>query len=466
MKKAIFACLSGVLLFISCNETPKKTAELLIVNASIVDVENGSTAANRLVAISGDSIIAVVGMEEFKNFEAPRIFDAEDNYLMPGLWDNHVHFRGGDSLVQENKDLLPLFLAYGITSVRDAGGDIVKSVLDWREQIARNELAGPRIFTPGPKLDGPDPAWAGSIKVENPGDVAAALDSLMALNADFVKTYDGSLSKETFYAIIKAAEERGMQVTGHMPMSADILEAVELGLDGSEHLYYVLKSASPLADSLTKLNLGYGMVEDLIRTYDPELAQKAFEQLREEQVFVTPTLHIGKTLSEILDVDHSRDSILPYIGSGIQKTYEGRIRGAERARKSGSSMRQDMERKSLEMIKPMFEAGVPLLAGSDSGPFNSFVYPGPSLHDELALFVEAGLTPQEALTTSVVRGPEFFGLADSFGSVEAGKVADLLLLKENPLDDLDNLKKIVAVIQGEQIYTREELRNMLEQLKQ
>lgn len=466
MTKYFLTLASALFLFISCSDSEKQTADLLILNATIVDVKAGTTEADQLVAISGDTISAVVGMNERSQYEAKEIFDAENNYLMPGLWDNHVHFRGGDTLIQENKNFLPLFLAYGITSVRDAGGDIVSSVLAWREQIKNNELAGPRIFTPGPKLDGPNPAWTGSLKVETVEDIQVALDSLETLNADFIKMYDGSLSNEMFYQIIEAAEARGMQITGHMPMSADILKATEMGLDGSEHLYYVLKSASPLADSLTKLNLGYGMVNDLVESFDPKLANEAYDKLQDHKVFVTPTLHIGRTLSRVLDEDHSKDSILPYIGSGIQKTYLGRIKSAERARKSGSNMRQAMENKSLEMIKPMFDAGVPLLAGSDSGPFNSFVYPGPSLHDELALFVEAGLSPQQALSTSIINGPAFFGLEDYYGSVAAGKVADILLLKENPLDNLQNLTKIFALIQGEDIYTKQDLQNMLQELKQ
>ena len=465
MKNVLFTCLLGALLLVSCNDSPQKTADLLVLNATIIDIETGEEARNQLIAISGDTIQAVLEMEQREEFTAPEIFNAENNYVIPGLWDNHVHLRGGDSLIQENKNLLPLFLAYGITTVRDAGGDIVQSVLKWREQIANDELAGPRIFTPGPKLDGSDPAWAGSLTVAGPEDVQAALDSLQELDADFVKMYDGSLTKEAFYAIIKAAEERGLKSTGHMPLSADILEAAEMGLDGSEHLYYILKSASPLADSLTELGLGYGMIDDLIRTYDPEMAKEAFQKMKEEQVFITPTIHIGKTLSELLEVDHSGDSLLPFIGKGIQKTYEGRIRGAERAKASGSTMRQDMQELSTKMIKPMFDAGVPLLAGSDSGPFNSFVYPGPSLHDELAMFVKAGLTPQQALSTSMLRGPEFFGLGDFYGSIEPGKMADLLILKANPLQDLENLKKIVAVIQGEEVYTKEELNNMLQEIK-
>ncbi|WP_324721301.1 amidohydrolase family protein [Salinimicrobium sp. HB62] len=465
MKKALFGTLVGVLLIAACT-SPKESADLLITNATILDVASGEEIPGQMIAISGDTIMAVRDMEESDDFSASKTIDAENQYVMPGLWDMHVHFRGGDTLVAENRNLLPLFLAHGVTTVRDAGGDISISVLDWRQKIEAGELEGPSIFTSGPKLDGPDPAWPGSIEVAGPGDIPAALDSLEQLEVDYVKMYDGSLSKEVFYGIIAAAEERGYKTTGHMPMSADILKGVDLGLDGSEHLYYVMKACSPRADSLTKVNPGYGMMNDIIATYDTELAEEVFQKLSENQVYITPTLHIGKTLSEILDVDHSKDSLLPYIGSGIRKTYRGRIEGAKRAKAAGSTMRSKMEQKSMEMIKPMYDHGVPLLAGSDCGPFNSYVYPGGSLHNELERFVSAGLTPLEAIRTSVINGPAFFDLEDSYGSVEPGKTADILILQKNPFQNIQNLLSVTSVLAKGKVYRQEDLRQMMQAVKQ
>lgn len=465
MKKAIFSILAGLLIITSCNSA-KESADLLITNATVLDVGSGEEIEGQMIAISGDTIQAVLDMKESDRFSASRTIDAENGYVMPGLWDMHVHFRGGDTLVAENKNLLPLFLAHGVTTVRDAGGDISLSVLDWREKIEAGQLEGPSIFTSGPKLDGSNPAWPGSIEVGTLEDIPAALDSLEQLKVDYVKMYDGSLSKEVFYGIIAAAEDRGLKTTGHMPMSANILEGVDLGLDGSEHLYYVMKACSPKADSLTRVNPGYGMMNDIIATYDPELAQEVFQQLKENRVFITPTLHIGRTLSEILDVDHSRDSLLPYIGSGIKETYRGRIEGAKRARAAGSSMRENMEQKSLEMIKPMYDTGVPLLAGSDCGPFNSYVYPGGSLHKELERLVAAGLTPLEAIKTSVINGPAFFGLEDSYGSLKSGKVADIIILENNPFRDIQNLRSVSSVLAKGKVYEQEKLQQMMEAVKQ
>lgn len=449
----------------SCKNKETKAYDLVIYNAQIIDVENESLSENQSIFISEGEIVEVRKGIDKEQFVADRLIDASGKFVIPGLWDNHVHFRGGDTLVEENKDLLPLFLAYGITTVRDAGGDITPSVMEWKDQIANGELDGPRIFSSGPKLDGDKPAWPGSIKVSDSSDIVAALDSLEKLDVDYVKTYDGNLSAENYYNIIEETENRGLKVTGHMPMSADFMKAISLGLDGAEHMYYPLKACSPIADSLTKLNLGYGMIEPLIDTYDPELAVEVFAKMSEENVYVTPTLYIGKTLSEILEVDHQQDSLLNYIGPGIQKTYQGRIEGAKRAKASGSKMREKMEEISARMIEPMQNAGIKLLAGSDCGAFNSYVYPGESLHGELNALSKAGLSNAQVIKTSIINGPEFLDLGSEYGSIVSGKVADILILDKNPLENIDNLKKINTVIKSGEVYDRERLNTMLENLR-
>ncbi|HET8861270.1 amidohydrolase family protein [Marivirga sp.] len=438
-----------LLLFIvvvSCNQKDTQKIDFLLLNATIVDVKNDMTLENQYIAIKGDSIFETGPMDEKPEFDSKESMDLQGKYAMPGLWDNHVHFRGGEELIAENKDLLSLFPRFGITTVRDAGGDMAPAVLEWQEKIVNKELVGPYIFTSGPKLDGPNPAWAGSIKIENMQDINNALDSLASLDVDYVKIYDGSLNEENFYAIIEATEKRGMKVTGHMPMSADFKKAVSLGMDGSEHMYYIMKGSSPKADSLTKLGLGYGMMETITDTYDEEMAKELFTELAQKEVYITPTLYIGKVLSQLADEDHSSDSLLNQIGVGIQKTYEGRVKSAIRAKSSGSQMREKVSTLAKSMIRPMFDAGVPILAGSDGGPYNSFVYPGESLWGELFSLTEAGLSPAEALKTSMIYGPAFFGMESQFGSLEKGKVADIIILNENPLEDIQHLRSLEQVI--------------------
>jgi imidazolonepropionase-like amidohydrolase len=435
-----------VLSFSFCTTKGKISVDLVILNTTIVDVQNNQLLENQFIAIKGDTIFSTGSMKEKPDFDSQESMDLQGKYAMPGLWDNHVHFRGGTDLIGENQDLLGLFPMFGVTTVRDAGGDMTPAVMGWNQKINRKELIGPFIFTSGPKLDGPKPAWEGSIKIESEEDIEMALDSLESINVDYVKIYDGSLSAENFYAIIEATEKRGLKVTGHMPMSADFQKAVSLGMDGSEHMYYIMKACSPKADSLTQLGLGYGMMETITDTYDAQIANKLFAELAVKEVYITPTLYIGKVLSNLADEDHSSDTLLSEIGVGILKTYERRVESAKRAKSSGSQMREKVSTLAKQMIRPMFDAGVPILAGSDCGPFNSFVYPGEALWGELFSLVEAGLTPAEALKTSMVYGPAFFGMEDQYGSLEKGKVADILILNENPLDDIQHLRSLEEVI--------------------
>ncbi|MEQ9166336.1 MAG: amidohydrolase, partial [Fulvivirga sp.] len=207
-----------VILFISCQKKHAEQVDLLLLHVNVIDVKSGTVQEDQLVAIKGDTIAAVVSSDNADAYTAKQTIEATDQFVMPGLWDNHVHFRGGDSLISENEVFLKMFLDFGITTVRDAGGDITPAVMDWRKKIAAGTMAGPTIFTSGPKLDGSKPAWAGSIKIDSLNDISPALDSLQSIGTDYVKLYDGNLIKAMFYEIIKAAESRGLKTTGHMPM--------------------------------------------------------------------------------------------------------------------------------------------------------------------------------------------------------------------------------------------------------
>lgn len=451
-------------LLLACTRPPEEV-DLILLNATIVDVKNNTTIPDQLIAIRGDSVFAVDHSSNSEDYLPTQTIDLLNKYVMPGLWDNHVHFRGGEELVEANRDLLSLYLAFGITTVRDGGGDITPAIRQWQKEIASGYLPGPDIFTSGPKLDGNEPAWDGSIEITDEQSVTRALDSLESIQADFVKMYDGNLTAQQFYTITKEAQRRGLKTTGHMPLSADLITAVDQGLDGTEHLYYVLKASSPVKDSLSQIYDGYGMLPDLLASYDSASAHVVYQQLAEQDFFVTPTLHIGKTLAELNITDHSNDFMLDYISPDIIETYQRRINSAKRGGESYTRQRALMTDVFISMVKPMHDAGILLLAGSDSGPFNSYTYPGESIHKELRLLVESGLTPQEALITSIINGPKFFDLEEHYGSVEPGKTADLLILHQNPLDDIRNTDTIVSVYTHGEYYSITDLNQLLEQIK-
>jgi len=462
--------------FYSCTTfRQSQTYDLLLTHANVVDVEQGRVLKNKTVVIDKGIIREIVDAGEAKKYNAATTLEAKGKYLIPGLWDNHVHLRGGAALETETRNLLPLFIANGITTVRDAGGDLYPAVREWRQQIEAGKMAGPHIISAGPKLDGPNPTWAGSIEVATVAEVPAALDSLQKLGVDFVKIYESTISGDVFLAIIKEAEARGMLTAGHMPFTAKLGDAIDNGFDITEHLYYTFKAGSPQEDSITSvIRAGaqtdkpvgfYTALHWLYDTYDPATAQQIFRKMAAHHTAVTPTLYISRVLNNLQQADHSHDDYLAYIGDGIIKTYDGRINSAKRQSPEGVQFARDLNAKFHSMIPAMQAAGVTILAGSDAGAFNSYVYPGPSLHKELELLQEAGLTPAQALRTATINGANVMGKADKYGTVAAGKTADLVLLDKNPLEDIRNTQAIHAVIFDGKVYTSVEVKQLLEWLK-
>ena len=476
MKKLLCFCLTLAILSHGFSQTTASKYTLVITNVNIIDVTTGKVAEHRLLAISGNTIKAVDDTKQASKYKADRYVDGMGKYAMPGLWDMHVHFRGGDSLIGANKNLLPLFLANGITTVRECGGDMTPSVMAWGKQTVQGDLPGPRIFTSGPKLDGgPRPAWAGTLEVETPDQISKALDSLQKLHTDFVKIYDSKISHDAYLEIIRQAKKRGMRVTGHMPFTVELKEAAALGMNGSEHLYYVFKACSAKEDSITDLirksehtarPIGlFGALPALYSTYDSAKALQLFKYLAEKNFSITPTLFISKTLGGIKETDHSKDSMLSYIDPRIVATYQGRIRGAQRSSDEATQFRKKYDALVTSLVPQLYAAGVNIVAGSDCGASNSYVYPGTSLHEEVKLMVGTGLTPAQALKTATINGPKFFGIEKFYGALTVGKCSDLLLLDGNPLENINAIDQINTVVSNGKLYSKADLNTLLSTVK-
>ncbi len=453
---------------------PAVSYDVVINHVSVVDVLTGKVSADQTVAVAHGKIVQIGPVAQAR-YTARQTLDGRGRYLLPGLWDMHVHFRGGDSLAAANKKSLTLYLAHGITTVRDCGGDLTPRIFEWRREEAAGTLAGPRIFTSGPKIDGPGATWPGSLEVETPAQVSKALDSLQKLRVDYVKIYDSKISGEAYLSTIVQAEKRGMKTTGHMPYSVTLGEAVTDGLDATEHLYYVFKACSGKEDSLTALvrnslktskPLGlFVMLPAVYDTYSPAAAQRIFRLMAAHHTAAVPTLAIGKTLAELVENDHAHDTLRAYIDPRIQATYTRRLASARQQSAAARAFTQKLEAKFMSLVPQLQVAGVTILAGSDSGPFNSFVYPGASLQDELVLLVQAGLTPTQALQAATINGARFMGVAGRTGTIAVGKDADLLLLTANPLSNIANVKKIAAVVSRGKVYQAPELAGLLRAIK-
>ncbi|WP_299185391.1 amidohydrolase family protein [uncultured Aquimarina sp.] len=453
-KIAIF--IITLLFMFSCAKKGKKQYDIVVSDVNLVEIENGNITT-KTVYITDGKIVKIESLDSVDIYETKNKIDGTNKYLLPGFWDNHIHLRGGDSLVQENRNLLPLFIANGITSVRDAGGDLTSEILTWRKEIKNNELIGPTIYTSGPKLDGANATWAGSLPIESVEDITKALDSLEKIPSDFVKIYDSKISRENYLEILKQASARGIISSGHMPFTVELNEAVNSGIGAIEHLYYILKGCSSQESEITQAiirkELGFwGAMDDLIKSYNDSIAQQTFKDLKEANTYVVPTLHIGDILSYLDEVDHSNDPYLKIIGKGIIKTYEGRIKRALTASNESKKSRKELNTFFKGLTKSLQDADVKLLAGSDSGAFNSYTYSGISLHKELEAMVSAGLTPLQAIQTSAYHGSQYLKKDKVCGTIKIGKVSDLVILNSNPIQNIKNTQDIYKVIKGKKIY--------------
>ncbi|MEX0290802.1 MAG: amidohydrolase family protein [Flavobacteriaceae bacterium] len=452
-------------LLLCCAPTAKQNYDLVLHNGKIIDLVSGEISQKHLFITDGR--IQKVGTSN-EPYDAKDIIDLQGRYVLPGFWDNHVHFRGGDSLIAANKNFLRLFIANGITTVRDAGGDLTPTVMQWKGQIKTGKLLGPEIFSSGPKIDGVNASWAGSLVVEDSLDVVNALDSLEAIHADYVKLYDSRISGEVYLETIRAAERRKMISSGHMPFTVLLEDAINAGIDGVEHLYYIMKGCSAKETEITARlkakEIGFWQAMPLLQTsYNDSTAQNTFALLRANEVFVIPTLHIGKTLSYLDEVDHSSDEYLKYIGPGIQKTYQGRISRALKASPEARENRKELDAFFGTLAKSLNDAKVDLLAGSDSGAFNSYTYPGISLHQELQAMVNNGISPLDALKSSAYNGARFLHRTKDYGNIEVGKISDLVILDANPLEDISNTQRIHMVLKRGQVYNSKKLTKLLQE---
>ncbi|WP_431161473.1 amidohydrolase family protein [Flagellimonas beolgyonensis] len=458
-----------LLLFLAlgCKNEPIETYDLAITNAHVIHLETGKVEIQNIY-ISNGKIAAIETVDTKTNVKADSTIDATGKYVLPGFWDNHIHLRGGDTLIANNKNFLKLFMANGITTVRDAGGDLTPSVMEWKQQIAMEELVGPTIFTAGPKIDGPGARWGGSLEVATGTDIQQAFDSLEKLKVDFVKIYDSRIDADNYIRSIEEAKKRGFVVSGHMPFTVTLDETIAAGMDGIEHLYYIMKGcASNEIEVTEKLKNGemgfWGAMPALMEAYADSTAQATFNKLKENNVFVVPTLHIGKTLSYLDEVDHANDPYLQYMGKGMIETYEGRIQSALNASEEARKSRKELDTFFGQLAKSLDNAGVQLLAGSDSGAFNSYTYPGISLHMELQEMVKNGISPLDALKTSAYNGSQFLHQSDNYGTIVTGKISDLVLLNDNPLDNIENTQNIYMVIKGTQLFDHEKLQALLDE---
>jgi imidazolonepropionase-like amidohydrolase len=442
-------------------QRPAQTDSLAFTHVTIIDPRTGATHPDMTVLISKDRIAAVAKSSANKNPQATTIVDATGKFLIPGLWDMHIHTFFGDWVPGGKEITLPLFIANGITGVRDMGSEL-DPILQARQDIADSKLLGPRMIVAGPMLDGPKTQFPASIAVATPEDGRRAVTMLKSRGVDFIKI-QSYVPREAYFAIADECKKQNIVFVGHVPDAIHASEASNAGQKSFEHLIGIFEGSSTAEDQLLKGPKGPGK---FLETYDPKKEAALTTLLAKNHTWQCPTLYWerGQWLVDAIDVKQDPDAKYAPV-SWREKSWPRFTAGIIKDLDTDPLLvREKFVQHELDIVKRLHSAGIEFLAGTDT-PAGVDVIPGFSLHRELERFVAAGFTPLEALQTATINPAKFLGETADFGTVEKGKIADLLLLGANPLLDIRNTQKIAAVVAAGRYFSRQDLDAILQQVE-
>ena len=438
-------------------QKPSVNDLLVVDNVTVVDVRTGKLKPDQTVILERHRIFSIRPSKSAKYPPDADRVNGRGGYLIPGLWDMHVHLVFGDWFPDAKDISLPLFIANGVTSVRDMGSEL-DVVQDWRTQIEAGQLIGPRILTSGPMLDGPRPRFPSSIAIASPEEARHAVDDLKAHGADFIKL-QSLLPRDAVLAIAEEARKREIAFAGHVPNAMRASEMSEAGMKSFEHLIGIFEGSSTAEDAFLKGGKTEGR---FLATYDEARAASLAALLAKNHTWQCPTL-VWERGGNLLDVsDFSGDARVKYVpGSWKNKTWKRFTEEITQGYGTDDiATRRKFIDKELEVVRMLEKAGVPFLAGTDT-PAGVHIFPGFSLHEELERFVAAGFTPLEALQTATLNPAQFFGMAGQLGAIEEGKLADMVLLSANPMEDIANTEKIAGVFVNGRYFSHSQIEKLL-----
>ncbi|MFF1821168.1 amidohydrolase family protein [Kribbella sp. NPDC058245] len=424
-----------------------------LTGATVIDVVTGHRRRNQTVLIAGDRI---VGVGRLPIPRGTTVIDATGKYVVPGLADMHVHSLGDEHVSP------PLYLANGLTTVREmAAPDPI--VYDWRDRIEAGTLLGPRMVVASQIIDGDPTLWDPNLLhvlvVDTPAAARAAVRQVQAEGADFVKVYS-RLNRASYFAIIDEARKVGLTVHGHGPDQVTSKEASNAGQRSIEHIHSLGLAVSTRETDVRRMvseikvqtgdyNAWFRQMHPIewiaANTYSKARAADVFGTLRRNNTHVTPTLSMHRVLDQI-DYTSLDPNLAKYLSADTIGTYDYVIQnlyGANRTAEEISHQRK-MWAWRKHFVSELIAHDVPILAGTDTG--TPYSVPGFALHDELEQLVTAGATPRQALYAATAEPARFLGLGRDLGAVEAGKIADLVVLDADPLTDIRNTRNIHSVV--------------------
>ncbi|MFS4493158.1 amidohydrolase family protein [Maribacter sp. 2308TA10-17] len=476
----IFLCIS---ILISCqNEELLFENAICIQNINTIDPSDG-LKKNQTVIIKNGKIHKIVATDSLNLSGKNTIVDGTGKYLIPGLWDAHVHFAYIEEMAPSMFDL---FLTHGITSVRDTGGK-VDFVKGWKDKALANPTDAPRVMMAGPLLDGEPNVYDGSdaahpelsVGLATVEDVTSQIEMLVSKNVDLLKAYE-MLTPEQFEQIMALAKKNRLKVTGHVPLSMDAITASNLGLNSIEHMRNLEISCASNAEELweqrkkllkNEKNLTGGELRSSIHTaqreiaianYDEERANKVLATLKKNDTWQIPTQALNTFFTRKYFARNDWQESYALLPDTIGQDWLDNSKALANA--ETPKAKEAWNQWNYMMVKKIHDTGIPIMAGTDT-PI-AFLTPGLSLHEELAVLVEdVGLSTLDALKAATINPAKYFSLHNELGSVKENMWADLVILDANPLENIKNTTKIYAVIKQGKLHDKDMLNARIQKLK-
>jgi imidazolonepropionase-like amidohydrolase len=406
---------------------------IAFTHVGVIDGTDSIARLDQTVVIRGMRISVVGPSPSTALPSGARVIDARGKFLIPGLWDMHVH-----TSIIGGRALLPLYVANGVTGVRDMAGDW-DTLTKWRREIAAGRLIGPRIVASGPYLEGGDVPIP-HILTRTPEEGVAGVDSLVKLGVDFIKVH-GQLTPSTYFAIARRAREKGIPFAGHVSQAVGSADASDSGQKSIEHMLAIPAPCTP-AESIA-LKPRFTVQSAIGRCSSRDLAP-LYARFVRNGTWVTPTFTAAYEVSAWPSRVVPGDSLAHYLPESLKKFVAKIFPMPDSIPPGADSVGRAMFAKRLAQAETMRAAGVHIMTGTDAPLRNS--PPGFGLHEELALLVRGGMSPFNAIRAATIEPATYLGMLDSAGTIAAGKVADLVLLSANPLRDINATRRIVAVV--------------------
>ena len=446
-------------------------ADTIITKVNIINVETGAVLESQDLSIVENRIYKILSHSENINYKAEKIIDGSGKYIIPGLWDMHVHlFDDG----RPNLWKLKLMTTYGVTGVREMyilPNEQVDTLKLWNSEINNNQKFIPRIGAMGTLVDGSNPIFKSVDTVITVESAREFTIKLKNRGVDFVKTYD-HISKEVFDALVDEAAKQDMYVAGHIPKSVSIEYASRAGMKSIEHLTGLNLACSQneddirthyLSSNFNTIRLDIESSTDFLNSFDSNKLEQVISTLSENGTWMVPTLVVLKNwMNAETTVDLEKKYDLNYIPEAEYNEWQMMRDFKDYVPVEYQKSIIPLYHQQQNMLLKMHQGNVPILAGTDVGV--PYIFPGLSLIEELKEMVASGLTNLEALQTATLNPSIYLNRTDELGTINEGKLADFVILLANPLEDINNLNTICATSINGNVYDKEKLNILLEEV--